>query len=92
MLNRWKVLNVRTCGAAIRKNDPLKPPVDDPDDQRLLLLIEFGDMARKMAGKQGCRIKQLSKDTALAIHQTCYGLVAFCRHLLSTSNKYELLG
>ena len=45
-----------------------------------------------MCAEQGKRIKQFSKDTATAIHQTCYGIVDLCRHLLATSHKYVLLG
>ena len=57
-----------------------------------LILLECGDMAMKMVGKEGSQIKRLSKDTAAAIHQTCYGLVDLCRHLLAISHKYVLLG
>ena len=49
-------------------------------------------MALKMAGPKSKRIKQLSKDTATCIHQTCYGLVDLCRYLLNTTQNYVLLG
>ena len=45
-----------------------------------------------MAGSQGNRKKQLSQNTATAIHHTCKGIVSLCRHLLATSYKYVLLG
>ena len=76
----------------IYDTDPLKAPISSPNDNRLNILLQFGDMALNMCAEQGKRIKQLSKDTATAIHQTCYGIVDLCRHLLATSHKYVLLG
>ena len=76
----------------MRRNDQLQGAISDPQDKRLTFLLEFGDMAKKMAGKQHSRVKQLSKDTAFAIHQTCHGIVELSRHLLETSHKYVLLG
>ena len=45
-----------------------------------------------MAGSQGNRKKQLSQNTATAIHHTCNRIISLCWHLLATSNKYVLLG
>ena len=45
-----------------------------------------------MAGCEVNRKKQLSQNTAIAIHHTCNGIVTMCRHLLATSPKYVLLG
>lgn len=46
-----------------------------------------------MAGRQGKREKQLSKDTAVALHHTCYGLVEITKHLLLQENyEYVCLG
>ena len=93
VLSWWKILNVKTCNAATRQNDHLPASINNPQDERLTFLLEFGDMAMKMAGKQHCCTKQITKDTAAAIHQTCYGIVDLCRHLLTTSQqKYVLLG
>ena len=93
VLSWWKILNVKTCNAAIHQNDHLRAAIDNPQDERLTFLLEFGEMAMKMAGKQRCRKKQITKDTAAAIHQTFYGIVDLCRHLLTTSQqKYVLLG
>ena len=88
----WKILNVKSCEVASRRNDELKAAISNAEDERLLFLLQFGDMAFQMAGKQGSRVKQLSKDTAVAIHQTCYGLVDLCRYLLATRQDYVLLG
>ena len=49
-------------------------------------------MVFKMAGPKVKRIKQLSKDTATCMHQTCYGLVDLYRYLLNTTQNYVLLG
>ena len=88
----WKILNVKSIALDIRKNDDNRAPAKDPQDHRLIFFLEFGDMCIRMAGKQGRRIKQLSRDTAASIHQTCYGLVGLCRHLLATSHHYVLFG
>ena len=45
-----------------------------------------------LANKQGHRIKQLSKDTAINIHHTCHGMVDLCRYLLATTHEYVCLG
>ena len=46
-----------------------------------------------MSGKQGKRNKQLSKDTAVSMHHTCYGLVELTKHLLQEGNyEYICLG
>ena len=88
----WKVINVKASGAGTRHNEPLQAVIRDPEDARLYTLLEFGDMALNMASEQGKRVKQLSKDTAVAIHHTCYGMVDLCRHLLATTREYVCLG
>ena len=88
----WKILNVKAIGADTRHNDPLQAVINNPDDNRLNLILQFGDMALKMAGPKGKRVKQLSKDTATCMHQTCYGLVDLCRYLLNTTQNYVLVG
>ena len=68
VLQWWKIVNVKTCGADSRSTKQYRASIKDPEDQRLLILVEFGDMAMKMMGKQGIRVKQVSKDTAATIH------------------------
>ena len=92
VLTWWKIINVRAFGADIRHRDPLQKVIDSSTDVRLDTILEFGNMALKMGGPPGKRMKQLSKDTANAIHHTCHGLVELCKHLLATSHKYVLLG
>ena len=65
----WKILNVKAIGADTRHNDPLQAVINNPDDNRLNLILQFGDMTLKMAGPKGKRIKQLSKDTVNNFNQ-----------------------
>ena len=88
----WKILNVKARCADIRHTDPLEVAISSPDDNRLNIIVQFGDMALNVCAEQGKRIKQLPRDTATAIHQTCYGVVDLCRHLLAISHRYVLLG
>ena len=46
-------------------------------------------MALDMAGSKGIRKKQLSQNTATAIHHTCKGIVNLCRHLLTTIGQFS---
>lgn len=92
VLTWWKIVNVRATSMDIRLRDPLRASISDPGDDRLQTLLNFGEMALEMAGPQGKRQKQLTRDTAKALHHTSNGLVSLCRHLLSTSHTYVLLG
>ena len=76
----------------VRHNDPWQAVISDPNDSRLDIILEFGNMAKNMAGKQGPGVKQLSKDTALALYHTCNGLVDLCRHHLNTNHEYVCPG
>ena len=49
-------------------------------------------MAEKMQGRQGCRIKSLTRDTSLGIQQTCTGLIELSKYLLDDGQEYVLLG
>ena len=76
----------------VRLRDKLRAVVTDPSDERLDTLLQFGDMAEEMAGRQGTRRKQFTRDTAQAIKHTCYGLVSLCRNLLGNSHEYVCFG
>lgn len=88
----WKILNVKAKGMDGRHRDPLQAEISDPNDERLDTLLQFGEMALGMAGRQGKRQKQLTRDTAQAVFHTCSGLVDLCRHLLATTHDYVLFG
>ena len=92
VLTWWNIVNVKATSMDTRLRDPLRAPISDPGDDRLQTLLDFGEMALKMAGPQGRRKKQLTRDTAQGIHHTCNGLVGLCRYLLNTSHSYVLLG
>ena len=50
-------------------------------------------MCQAMAGKQGYRVRQLTKDTAQAMYNTCYGLAELSKHLIEEKGfKYVCLG
>ena len=49
-------------------------------------------MALKVSGKQGRRIKSLTRDTGTSIWHTCYGLVEMCKYLLKNNFIYVMLG
>ena len=88
----WKIMNVKGLGADRRHNDPLEKVIEDPDDYRLDLIANFGEMTMKMStASQGKRVKQLTKDASRAIHHTCNGVVDLTKYLLKTSHKYVVL-
>lgn len=50
-------------------------------------------MCLAIAGKQGHRVRQLTKDTAHAMYNTCCGLVELTKHLIEEKGfKYVCLG
>ena len=91
-MTEWKILNAKYLQIDKLRNDPLQAEIRSPNDTRLDFIIEFGKMALNMAGSQGNRKKQLSQNTATAIHHTCNGMVSLCQQLLATSHKYVLFG
>ena len=88
----WKIVNVKHKGEDMASNDPLKAGISDPNDVRLNYLLQFGTMCLNMISKPKKRVKQLTRDTALAIHQTSNGLIELARYLLSTTHSYVALG
>ena len=75
----WKILNVKSLQIDKLRNDPLQAEIRSLNDTQLDFIIEFG----KMTSSQGNRKKQLSQNTATAIHHTCNGIVSLCWHLFS---------
>ena len=92
VINWWKILNVKSRNRSVAKNDALCAEIRDPSDSSLGTILTFGDMMFNKAGAQGKRIKQLTKDTATAVRNTCYGLVELCKVLPKTTHEYVLLG
>ena len=92
VLKWWKILNVKSPFMDERSLDSNVAPICDPNDSRLQYILDFGKMALDMAGKQGSRVKQLSRDTSNAIYNTCQGIVELCKYLLGSTHEYVLLG
>ena len=88
----WKIVNVKYTGADVRQNDYLKGAIFYPNDDRLELLLNFGRMCLQMISRPRFRVKQLTRDTSLAVHQTCFGLVDLARYLLASSHVFVCLG
>ena len=77
MTKFFKIVNVKGKGADVRHNDDREGVISDPSDERLTFLTNLGDAALKMKKVGQVREKKLTHDTAKALHQTCYGLVAW---------------
>ena len=88
----WNILNVKDQYAGVRSRDSNRDAIRSPDDPRLQRLLDMAVMAESMAGRQGKRVKQLTRDTAKSLAHTCRGLVDLCRHLLNNGFDYVLLG
>ena len=92
VVNWWNILNVKSIGVDVRFNNKLQAVVQDPLDERLNTILQFGEMALQVKGDQGKLYKQFTRDTAQAGHHTCNGIVSLCRSLLRVSYNYVLLG
>ena len=88
VLKWWKIFNVKQKGLEIRNRKSLQAVVSSVDDERLTFIENLGSMCLHMAGRQGRRVKQLSTDTAKAMHSTCKGMVDLAKDLLSNCH-YE---
>ena len=86
------IINIKIIGVDVRFNNKLQAVVQDPLDERLNTILQFGEMALQMKGGQGKRYKQFTQDTAQAIHHTCIGIVSLWRFLLRVSHNFVLLG
>ena len=86
VVNWWKILNVKCIGVDVRVNNKLQAAVQDPLEERLNTILQFGEMALPMKGGQGKHYKQFTRNTAQAIHHTGNGIVGLCRSLLRVSH------
>ena len=64
VVNWWKILNVKSVGVDVRFNNKLQAVAQDPLDERLNTILQFGEIALQMKGGQGKRYKQFTWDTA----------------------------
>ena len=65
-----------------RHRDRLKKPISSSEESNLKILLEIAAMTEKMHGKQGNRIKSLTRDTCLALEHTCNRLIEVSESLL----------
>ena len=87
--NAWcEILNVKILGVDFIHNYRMQGALRDQDNFKLQTILEFRDMVLIVAGTKRKRVKQLSKDTAVSIHYSCYGVVELSRHLVATSHRY----
>ena len=50
VVNWWKILNVKSIGVDVRFNNKLQAVVQDPLDEMLNTILQFGEMALQMKG------------------------------------------
>ena len=48
IVNWWKILNVKSIGVDVRFNNKLQAVVQEPLDERLKVILQFGKMALQM--------------------------------------------
>ena len=53
IVNWWKILNVKSIGVDVRFNNKSQAVVQEPLDERLKVILQFGKMALQMKGGQG---------------------------------------
>ena len=82
--------NKQICQAKF--GDPFKKPISDVSDANMASIMSYSWMASQMKGTQGKRVKSLTRDTSLAIQQTCNGIRELTEELLGNSHENVLLG
>ena len=92
ILSFWKIVSNKDIKGDERHRDPLKNPISSSDDGNMKILMEIAAMAEKMRGKQGSRIKSLTRDNSSALEHTCNGLIELSENLLLRGQQYVLLG
>ena len=83
----WKILNIRSLGAAKNLNDPDRMKFTDGNDERLIF---WSEMATTDSCKQGKRINTLTEYTTNALHVTLLEMVDLIKTFLSSGHKYVL--
>ena len=91
IVDYWKVVSNKNLFLT-KFGDPLNKAITIADENNLDILRKFSCLAKEMKGPQGKRVKSLTRDTSLAIQQTCNGIIELTQELLRTSHDYVLLG
>ena len=89
IMKLWNILNVRTSTAGRRKRNIEKDPVLSANDWKLEFLNEF---AQYIDEWQKCAPFCLTKETSLAIRQTCLAMIELSQFLFQEGFNYVLLG
>ena len=92
VVNWWKKLNIKSIDVGVRFNKKLQAVVQDPLDEKLNTILQFGEMALQMKAGHGNRYKQFTRVTNQKIRHTCNGIVILCRSLLRVSHNHVLMG
>ena len=74
-----------------RFNNDRQAAIRNQNDERLKVILDFGEMALHMTNSQGKRIKQLTRDTRHSINHICKGIVELIITLLRETHKYVML-
>ena len=89
----WNMLNVKIPEAGRRLNDPDREQFFSDSGSRLDFLLKMGNSFKLLhSSKRGCRVKDLTSETANALHQTIHGIVDDIKILLSLGYVYVLPG
>lgn len=88
----WNIFNVKSPTSGFRKKDETRMVIRSSDDKSLLYLIDIENWIKAWdanADRKFC----LSKETSLALRQTCSATVGLARYLLEEKGfDYVLLG
>ena len=72
----WNMFNVKCPEAGRRLNDPDRKQLLSDSDSRLDFLLKMGTSFKLLdSSKRGCRVKNLTSETANALHQAIHGIV-----------------
>lgn len=90
IIKLWNILNVRTITKGIQKRDNTMDPVKSSVDFKLQFLRDFADFLKRWEGLQHLG---LTKETFLALRQTCLALADYSAYLIDRLGfSYVLLG
>ena len=84
VVNWWKILNVKSIGVDVRFNNKLQAVVQDPLDEMLNTILQFGEMALQMKGVKESATNSLTE--ILLRQYTIHAMVlSVCADLCSES-------
>ncbi len=86
----WNILNVQSESHGIRKKNPSCNPIRSPDDDKLQFLMDIAVWILEWdKDKKHC----LSRETSLAMRQTCQATAGLAKYLIEEKHfRYVLTG